>query len=195
MTGSFHFDLKQAKETILAHSAILQEKEEEIQRLQKEVSHMMQLHHNSMHIDWVSSSKVISDVFFHQLQSRESELEELREEVKPFRNSPGKPTYRWELDQKAFQPLPFYSLYVILNARDNDMWWMGDILHNSLRVAWNCLLFYPTQSFFLITHSALHEEIILARQERDALNQQLLNTIRHKVALSQEVETWQVGNL
>lgn len=51
LTDSFHFDLKQAKETILAHSAILQEKEEEIQRLQKEVSHIMQLHHNSMHID------------------------------------------------------------------------------------------------------------------------------------------------
>ncbi|XP_016309576.1 bicaudal D-related protein 2-like isoform X2 [Sinocyclocheilus anshuiensis] len=92
----------EAKETILAHSAILQEKEEEIQRLQKE------------------------------LQSRETELEELREEVKPFHNSPGKPTY-----------------------------------------------------------SALEEEIILARQERDALNQQLLNTIRHKVALSQEVDSWQ----
>ncbi|XP_059405857.1 BICD family-like cargo adapter 2 isoform X2 [Carassius carassius] len=92
----------EAKETILAHSAILQEKEEEIQRLQKEV------------------------------QSRETELEGLREEVKPFRSSPGKPTY-----------------------------------------------------------SALEEEISLARQERDALNQQLLNTIRHKVALSQEVESWQ----
>ncbi|RXN17551.1 bicaudal D-related 2 isoform X1 [Labeo rohita] len=92
----------QAKETILAHSAILQQKEEEIQRLQNE------------------------------LQSRETELEELREEVKPFRNSPGKPTY-----------------------------------------------------------SVLEEEITLARQERDALNQQLLNTIRHKVALSQEVESWQ----
>ncbi|XP_042580896.1 BICD family-like cargo adapter 2 isoform X2 [Cyprinus carpio] len=92
----------EAKETILARSAILQEKEEEIQRLQKEI------------------------------QSRETELEGLREEVKPFRNSPGKPTY-----------------------------------------------------------SALEEEIILARQERDALNQQLLNTIRHKVALSQEVESWQ----
>ncbi|XP_048045981.1 BICD family-like cargo adapter 2 isoform X3 [Megalobrama amblycephala] len=92
----------EAKETILAHSAILQEKEEEIQRLQKE------------------------------LQSRETELEGLREEVKPFRNSPGKPSY-----------------------------------------------------------SVLEEEIVLARQERDALNQQLLNTIRHKVALSQEVESWQ----
>ncbi|XP_058630532.1 BICD family-like cargo adapter 2 isoform X2 [Onychostoma macrolepis] len=92
----------EAKESILAHSAILQEKEDEIQKLQKE------------------------------LQSRETELEGLRQEVKPFRNSPGKPTY-----------------------------------------------------------SALEDEIILARQERDALNQQLLNTIRHKVALSQEVESWQ----
>ncbi|XP_055056418.2 BICD family-like cargo adapter 2 isoform X1 [Misgurnus anguillicaudatus] len=92
----------QAKETILAHSAILQVKEEEIQRLQEEI------------------------------QAKETELEELREETKLFRNNPGKPTY-----------------------------------------------------------SALEEEIILARQERDALNQQLLNTIKHKVALSQEVESWQ----
>ncbi|XP_056602720.1 BICD family-like cargo adapter 2 isoform X1 [Triplophysa dalaica] len=92
----------QAKETILAHSAILQVKEEEIQRLQEE------------------------------LHSRETELEKLRVEIKPFRNSPGKPAY-----------------------------------------------------------SALEEETILARQERDALNQQLLNTIKHKVALSQEVESWQ----
>ncbi|XP_055056419.2 BICD family-like cargo adapter 2 isoform X2 [Misgurnus anguillicaudatus] len=92
----------EAKETILAHSAILQVKEEEIQRLQEEI------------------------------QAKETELEELREETKLFRNNPGKPTY-----------------------------------------------------------SALEEEIILARQERDALNQQLLNTIKHKVALSQEVESWQ----
>ncbi|XP_056602722.1 BICD family-like cargo adapter 2 isoform X2 [Triplophysa dalaica] len=92
----------EAKETILAHSAILQVKEEEIQRLQEE------------------------------LHSRETELEKLRVEIKPFRNSPGKPAY-----------------------------------------------------------SALEEETILARQERDALNQQLLNTIKHKVALSQEVESWQ----
>ncbi|KAI4875732.1 hypothetical protein NFI96_024247 [Prochilodus magdalenae] len=92
----------QAKETILAHSALLQEKEEEIQRLDKE------------------------------LEASQTELEALREELKPFRNSPGKPTY-----------------------------------------------------------SALEEEVVLARQERDTLNQQLLNTIKHKVALSQEVESWQ----
>lgn len=92
----------QAKESILAHSEILQQKEEEIQRLIKE------------------------------LDSNEVELETLREEIKPFRSVPGKPTY-----------------------------------------------------------SALEEEIILARQERDTLNQQLLNTIKHKVALSQEVESWQ----
>ncbi|XP_007245284.2 BICD family-like cargo adapter 2 isoform X2 [Astyanax mexicanus] len=92
----------EAKETIMAHSAILQEQEEEIQRLKKE------------------------------LEINQAELEKLREELKPFTSSPDKPTY-----------------------------------------------------------SALEEEIILARQERDSLNQQLLNTIKHKVALSQEVESWQ----
>ncbi|XP_026887624.2 BICD family-like cargo adapter 2 [Electrophorus electricus] len=92
----------QAKETILAHSAALQEKEEEINKLKKE------------------------------LEASQAELEAVREELKPFRNPPGKPAY-----------------------------------------------------------STLENEIILARQERDTLNQQLLNTIKHKVALSQEVESWQ----
>ncbi|XP_017315313.1 BICD family-like cargo adapter 2 [Ictalurus punctatus] len=92
----------QAKESIFAHSAVLQEKDEEIERLKKE------------------------------LESNQYELAALRDEVKLFRSDPSKPTY-----------------------------------------------------------SALEEELAVARQERDTLNQQLLNTIRHKVALSQEVESWQ----
>ncbi|KAK3509074.1 hypothetical protein QTP70_020216 [Hemibagrus guttatus] len=92
----------QATESILAHSAVLQEKEEEIEKLKKE------------------------------LESNQDELAALREELKPFRSDPNKPPY-----------------------------------------------------------SALEEELALARHERDTLNQQLLNTIRHKVALSQEVESWQ----
>ncbi|XP_062845121.1 BICD family-like cargo adapter 2 [Trichomycterus rosablanca] len=92
----------QAKESILAHSAVLQDREEEVQRLKEE------------------------------LETSKAELEALREELMPFRDTPNKPTY-----------------------------------------------------------SALEEEIISVRQERDMLNQQLLNTIRHKVALRQEVESWQ----
>ncbi|MBN3315352.1 BICL2 protein, partial [Atractosteus spatula] len=41
------------------------------------------------------------------------------------------------------------------------------------------------------SYSALEEELNRVREERDSLNQQLLNTIRHKVALSQELEAWQ----
>ncbi|TSL34529.1 BICD family-like cargo adapter 2 [Bagarius yarrelli] len=92
----------QAKESILTHSAAMQEKKEEIERLKKE------------------------------LESSEDELAALKEELKPFRSDSNKPPY-----------------------------------------------------------SVLEEELVLARQERDMLNQQLLNTIRHKVALSQEVESWQ----
>ncbi|KAL0995010.1 hypothetical protein UPYG_G00130590 [Umbra pygmaea] len=40
-------------------------------------------------------------------------------------------------------------------------------------------------------YSALEMELYKVRQERDSLNQQLLNTIQHKVALSQEVDAWQ----
>ncbi|KPP63165.1 hypothetical protein Z043_118599 [Scleropages formosus] len=92
----------QAKEAILAHSQILQDREGEIQKLKEE------------------------------LQSRDRELQALTAELQPFGQSPGKPSY-----------------------------------------------------------SALEAELVTARQERDSLNQQLLNTIKHKVLLSQEVDAWQ----
>ncbi|KAJ8267076.1 hypothetical protein GJAV_G00138060 [Gymnothorax javanicus] len=92
----------QAKETILVHSEILQEKESEIKKLKEE------------------------------LQSRETELESLKEELQPFRQSPGLPSY-----------------------------------------------------------SYLEEELAKIREERDVLNQQLMKSIKHKVALSQEVDAWQ----
>ncbi|KAG7483553.1 hypothetical protein MATL_G00039570 [Megalops atlanticus] len=92
----------QAKEAILVHSKILQEKEAEIQKLKEE------------------------------LLIREGELQSLEEELQPFRQSPGQPSY-----------------------------------------------------------SFLEAELTKVRQERDSLNQQLLNTIKHKVALSQEVDAWQ----
>ncbi|XP_036380575.1 BICD family-like cargo adapter 2 isoform X2 [Megalops cyprinoides] len=92
----------EAKEAILVHSKILQEKEAEIQELKEE------------------------------LQIREGELQSLQVELQPFRQSPGQPSY-----------------------------------------------------------SFLEAELTKVRQERDSLNQQLLNTIKHKVALSQEVDAWQ----
>ncbi|KAM6986414.1 BICD family-like cargo adapter 2 isoform 1-T1 [Aplochiton taeniatus] len=92
----------QAKEALLAHSTVLQVKEEEIQTLREE------------------------------LRCQREELQSLREEIQPFRSSPGKPSY-----------------------------------------------------------SFLESELIAVRQEKESLTQQLLNTIKHKVALSQEVDAWQ----
>ncbi|KAJ8388303.1 hypothetical protein AAFF_G00134570 [Aldrovandia affinis] len=40
-------------------------------------------------------------------------------------------------------------------------------------------------------YRCLEADLAKVRQERDSLNQQLLNTIKHKVALSQEVDAWQ----
>ncbi|XP_023669404.1 BICD family-like cargo adapter 2 [Paramormyrops kingsleyae] len=40
-------------------------------------------------------------------------------------------------------------------------------------------------------YSTLEWELAAMQRERDSLNQQLLNTIKHKVMLSQEVEAWQ----
>uniref|UniRef100_A0A667Y290 BICD family-like cargo adapter 2 n=1 Tax=Myripristis murdjan TaxID=586833 RepID=A0A667Y290_9TELE len=67
-----------------------------------------------------------------QLHLQNQELESLREEIEPFRSSPGKPSY-----------------------------------------------------------SSLENELATVRQEKDSLTQQLLNTIKHKVALSQELDAWQ----
>nr|XP_029136846.1 BICD family-like cargo adapter 2 isoform X3 [Labrus bergylta] len=41
------------------------------------------------------------------------------------------------------------------------------------------------------SYSSLESEVVTMRQEKETLTQQLLNTIKHKVALSQELESWQ----
>uniref|UniRef100_UPI0037E81FFB BICD family-like cargo adapter 2 isoform X2 n=1 Tax=Semicossyphus pulcher TaxID=241346 RepID=UPI0037E81FFB len=92
----------EAKEALLAHSDVLQAKDEEIKALKQE------------------------------LQSHTEELESLREEIKPFKSSPEKPSY-----------------------------------------------------------SFLESELTTVRQEKETLTQQLLNTIKHKVTLSQELDAWQ----
>lgn len=101
---SLHSEIQQsqAKEALLAHSAVLQAREEEIYTLKEE------------------------------LKTKDAELDSLRDELQPFRNIPGKPSY-----------------------------------------------------------SSLESEMIKVSQERDSLNQQLLNTIKHKVVLSQEIDAWQ----
>uniref|UniRef100_A0A3Q3XL81 BICD family-like cargo adapter 2 n=1 Tax=Mola mola TaxID=94237 RepID=A0A3Q3XL81_MOLML len=101
---SLHSEIQQsqAKEALLAHTAVLQAKDEEIQALTEE------------------------------LQSQREELESLRAEIKPFSSSPGMPSY-----------------------------------------------------------SSLESELATMRQEKESLTQQLLNTIKHKVALSQELDAWQ----
>ncbi|XP_028451732.1 BICD family-like cargo adapter 2 [Perca flavescens] len=101
---SLHSEIQQsqAKEALLAHSTVLQARDEEIK------------------------------AFTEELQSQREELESLRQEIKPFRSSPGQPSY-----------------------------------------------------------SSLERELAMARQEKESLTQQLLNTIKHKVVLSQELEAWQ----
>ncbi|XP_069002519.1 BICD family-like cargo adapter 2 isoform X2 [Embiotoca jacksoni] len=92
----------QAKEALVAHSTVLQARDEEIQ------------------------------AFKEELQSQREELESLRDEIEPFRGSSGKPSY-----------------------------------------------------------SSLESELATVRQEKESLTQQLLNTIKHKVTLSQELDAWQ----
>ncbi|CAL8268077.1 unnamed protein product [Merluccius merluccius] len=92
----------QATDALLAHSAVLQAKEEEIQTLREE------------------------------LLSQQQELLSLREEIKPFHSNRNKPSY-----------------------------------------------------------SVLEGELAVVRQEKETLTTQLMNTIQHKVTMSQELEAWQ----
>lgn len=46
--------------------------------------------------------------------------------------------------------------------------------------------------YSLLMCSSVESELATVRQEKESLTQQLLNTIKHKVALSQELEAWQV---
>ncbi|KAL6098603.1 uncharacterized protein ACO6RY_17702 [Pungitius sinensis] len=101
---SLHSEIQQSqvKEALLAHSTVLQARNEEIQALKEE------------------------------LQSQGEELASLRQEMHPFHSSPDKPSY-----------------------------------------------------------SSLESDLATVRQEKETLTQQLLNTIKQKVALSQELEVWQ----
>ncbi|XP_038129918.1 BICD family-like cargo adapter 2 isoform X2 [Cyprinodon tularosa] len=94
----------QATEALLAHSSVLQAKDEEIQALKEE------------------------------LQSHQKELGSLRDEIKLCRGSLEKPSY-----------------------------------------------------------SSLESELAKVHQEKDLLTQQLLNTIKQKVKLTQELDAWQVS--
>uniref|UniRef100_H3CX84 BICD family-like cargo adapter 2 n=1 Tax=Tetraodon nigroviridis TaxID=99883 RepID=H3CX84_TETNG len=140
----------QAKDALLAHSSALQAKDEQIEMLKEECFDLalkrgMTCCEEKTVNRTLRCFKTCSELAFHtlQLQSQREELEVLREEIKPFRNSPGTPSY---------------SLFM-------------------LSPAWVC--------------SSLESELASVRQEKDSLTQQLLNTIKHKVALSQELDAWQ----
>uniref|UniRef100_A0A3B3CL11 BICD family-like cargo adapter 2 n=2 Tax=Oryzias melastigma TaxID=30732 RepID=A0A3B3CL11_ORYME len=92
----------QAKEALLAHSTVLQARDEEIQALKEKI------------------------------QSQQEELESLRDELKSSQGGPEKPSYR-----------------------------------------------------------SLESELATVRQEKETLTQQLLNTIKQKVVMSQELDAWQ----
>lgn len=46
--------------------------------------------------------------------------------------------------------------------------------------------------FFKFPFRSLESELVTVRQEKESLTQQLLNTIKQKVEMSQELEAWQV---
>ncbi|XP_071402399.1 BICD family-like cargo adapter 2 isoform X1 [Centroberyx affinis] len=80
----------------------------------------------------------------------------------------------------------------VLQARDDEIQTLKEELHcqqeelESLREEVK-----PFRSTGKPSYSSLESELATVRQEKDSLTQQLLNTIKHKVALSQELDAWQ----
>uniref|UniRef100_A0A3P9CS27 BICD family-like cargo adapter 2 n=1 Tax=Maylandia zebra TaxID=106582 RepID=A0A3P9CS27_9CICH len=67
----------------------------------------------------------------------------------------------------------------VLQARDEEI----QALKEQVSETMNLFLKFPFRS--------LESELVMVRQEKESLTQQLLNTIKQKVALSQELEAWQ----
>ncbi|KAJ0004502.1 hypothetical protein NQD34_010716 [Periophthalmus magnuspinnatus] len=126
-----HTHTLKAKEVLLAHSEVLQTRDQEIQTLKEEVC-------------WsIKTSKQIL------INTKQEELDSLQQEIEQFRSSPGKPSY-------SVLCLNHVSMYVL---------------------SYLC--------------SSLESELATVRQEKESLTNQLLDTIKHKVVLSQELEAWQ----
>lgn len=54
------------------------------------------------------------------------------------------------------------------------------------------VVIFPTLLIIMSIPSSLESELATVCQEKESLTQQLLNTIKQKVALSQELDAWQV---
>uniref|UniRef100_A0A3B4G6I0 BICD family-like cargo adapter 2 n=1 Tax=Pundamilia nyererei TaxID=303518 RepID=A0A3B4G6I0_9CICH len=67
----------------------------------------------------------------------------------------------------------------VLQARDEEIQALKEEVSETI----NLFLKFPFRS--------LESELVTVRQEKESLTQQLLNTIKQKVALSQELEAWQ----
>uniref|UniRef100_A0A3Q4GPJ7 BICD family-like cargo adapter 2 n=1 Tax=Neolamprologus brichardi TaxID=32507 RepID=A0A3Q4GPJ7_NEOBR len=67
----------------------------------------------------------------------------------------------------------------VLQARDEEIQALKEEVSETINL------------FFKFPFRSLESELVTVRQEKESLTQQLLNTIKQKVALSQELEAWQ----
>uniref|UniRef100_A0A3P8RFU8 BICD family-like cargo adapter 2 n=1 Tax=Astatotilapia calliptera TaxID=8154 RepID=A0A3P8RFU8_ASTCA len=75
----------------------------------------------------------------------------------------------------------------VLQARDEEI----QALKEQFSFSQFYLDFIKINLFLKFPFRSLESELVTVRQEKESLTQQLLNTIKQKVALSQELEAWQ----
>uniref|UniRef100_A0A3P9CT11 BICD family-like cargo adapter 2 n=1 Tax=Maylandia zebra TaxID=106582 RepID=A0A3P9CT11_9CICH len=75
----------------------------------------------------------------------------------------------------------------VLQARDEEI----QALKEQFSFSQFYLDFIKMNLFLKFPFRSLESELVMVRQEKESLTQQLLNTIKQKVALSQELEAWQ----
>ncbi|XP_071402400.1 BICD family-like cargo adapter 2 isoform X2 [Centroberyx affinis] len=141
-----------------------------------------------------AENRVLQERLSHmekQLKASQEDSERLRMEREGLRERLTELQVRLrEKETEAKEALLAHS--EVLQARDDEIQTLKEELHcqqeelESLREEVK-----PFRSTGKPSYSSLESELATVRQEKDSLTQQLLNTIKHKVALSQELDAWQ----
>uniref|UniRef100_A0AAV2JBC8 BICD family-like cargo adapter 2 n=1 Tax=Knipowitschia caucasica TaxID=637954 RepID=A0AAV2JBC8_KNICA len=142
-----------------------------------------------------AENRVLSERLFHmekQLKASEEDTDRLRVEREALREKVSDLQVKLtEREAEAKEVLLAHS--EILQTRDLEIQSLKEELHakqeelTSLQQEIEPFKCSPGKP----SYSSLENELVTVRQEKESLTNQLLNTIKHKVALSQELEAWQ----
>ncbi|KAF3706513.1 BICD family-like cargo adapter 2 Bicaudal D-related protein 2 [Channa argus] len=166
------------------------------ERRRDESQQLTQLaNHNQRLVEQLAENRVLQGRLSHieaQLKASQEDTDRLRVEREALRERASELQIKLrEKEAEAKEALLAHS--TVLQARDEEIQALKEELKSqqeeleSLRKEITPF----SSSDGKPSYSFLESELAAVRQEKESLTQQLLNTIKHKVALSQELDAWQ----